>query len=115
MAVAGTVAAVGILVRSGGRFGRSRAGDEKEVSQVRDAGTAEVREAESHDSGLVILVACGRVVVVIVCVRADLDSAEGNLRPGIHVAEPVGANEGIDIVYQSFLRPCAECKCYSQN
>ena len=103
MAEAGTVAAVGVFVRAGGRFQRAGARHKEKVSQVGDAGTAEVRKAESHDGGLVVFVAGRHVVVEIVGVGADLDAAEGNLRAGIDISEAVSADEGIDIVDQALL------------
>ncbi len=115
VAETGPVAAVRILCRACSRFQSSGAGDEEEVSQIGDAGAAQVGETEAHDRGLVILVAGGNIIVVIVCVRADLYSSEGNLGPRIDVAESVGAYEGVDILNQAFLPVGTDSQCYCQK
>ena len=95
------------LVAEAGLIGG--AGHEEEIPQVRNAGAAEVRKAESHYGGTVVLVAGGNVVVEIVGIRAYLYASEGNLRPGIDVPEAVGADEGIHIIHQALLGQGVHC------
>ena len=61
-------------------------------------------QAEAHDCGLVVFVSCGHVVVIVVGVRAYLNSAEGNLCSRVYVPESVGSYEGINVIDEAFLR-----------
>ena len=102
MAEAGPVPRIRILVGTGRRLDRTSPRNEQEVPEVRDARTAQVRQAEPHDRGLRVLVARRDIIVVIVGVRADLDAAERHLRPGIHVPETGGADKRIDVAQMLF-------------
>ena len=104
MREAAAITAVGVLGLAGDGFYFAGAGNEEEIAQVRDARAAEVRQAESHDRGFAVLVSGRGIVIIIVGVRADLDAAEGHLRPRKYVPESVRPDERIDPVHQPVLR-----------
>ena len=93
----GVVAGTGCLcIVTEGRFAFARY--EHEVSKIRDACSAKVGKAEAHDCGLCVLVACGNIVVVVVCVRAYLYASEGNLCARINVTEAGCPYKGVYIL-----------------
>ena len=70
--------------------------NKKEITEVRYAGAAEMREAEAEYGRLVVFVACGRIIIVVVGIRADLDAAERNLSARVAVTESVCADEWVE-------------------
>ena len=86
---------------------------EQEIAQVRDARSAQVRQAESLDGGLGILVAGCRIIILVVGIRADLDAPEGHLGTGVNVPEAIGPHKRIHVVYQTALGAQAQAKADS--
>ena len=86
---------------------------EQEVSQVRDARSAQVRQAESLDGGLGILVTGCRIIILVVGIRADLDAPEGHLGTGVNVSEAVGSHKRVHVVYQTPLGAKAQAEADS--
>ena len=103
MAETGSVTGVGVGVSSCGRFQSSGSRNKEEISQIRDARTAEMGKAEAHDGRLVVFVSCRHIIVVIVGIGAYLYASERHLCPWIHVAETVCADERIDVINQTLL------------
>ena len=86
---------------------------EQEVSQVRDARSAQVRQAESLDGGLGILVTGCRIIIFVVGIRAYLDAPEGHLGTGVNVSEAVGSHKRVHVVNQTPLGAKAQAKADS--
>ena len=59
-----------------------------------------MREAETLDERLGVLVPRRAVIVLVIAVRADLDPAERHLRPRVHVPEPVRPHENVHVIDQ---------------
>ena len=113
MAVSRAVAPVRILVGSGFRVDFPGAGHEQEISQVWNSGPAQMRQRESEQCAVSVLVTGGRVVEVPVGVRAYLDSSERNLCSRIYIAVAVSAYQGSHIVCpaQAVFCGCADGNC----
>ena len=108
MAESGPVPAVGVGCRAGGQLNFSGARHQQYVAKVGMSGAAEMCVAESHDGGVVVLVACTIVigawlVFPIDIVRngvgigGELHTSEGNAGPGEAVSHARGADKWIDV------------------
>lgn len=97
VAVPRSVTGVGVVVRTGFELDFPHARHEEEVAQIGNTRTAQMVERESHQRLVRVFVARGGIVIIVVRIGADLDAAERHLRPGIDVAEAVGADQRTDI------------------
>ena len=96
--------------RSGHQLDLTGSGHEQDIAQVRVSGAAEMRMAEAHDGGVVVLVA-GAVFIgarlidafdVVgnhFCVGRELHAAEGDAGSGEGMPHPGGADKRIHILY----------------
>ncbi len=91
----GPGAGLRVFFRSACGDGRAGRRHHRDVEQVTDAGTAEVRVAESDDGAVAVVVAGAPVPGLRDAGRAQLDEAEGHVCAHEHVTVSAGADLGI--------------------
>ena len=97
VAVAAGVPGVGVLprARAGGQFAGVR--HQQDVTQVGDAGAAEMQMREPRQDVVGEVVARAPVPALVEVRGADLHGAERHAGPDEHVAVASGTDEGIDV------------------
>ena len=110
--VAARIPGTGILARAGAGGQLAGIRHDEDVTQVGDAGAAEVEMREPRQDVVGVVVARAPVPALVEVRRSDLHGAEGHVGANEHVAVPAGTDEGIDVPGEVFRPAWRSHRCH---